>query len=80
MVTMSEALRPDQGVREIDEERDRQDELQEVGEAHTRSSHATSANAAAKNTTVRAIISTSSIRTPCLPSHSKARTAGVKDS
>jgi hypothetical protein len=76
---MSEALRPDQGVGEIDKERDRKDELQDVGEAHTRSSHATNANAAAKNTTVIEIISTSSIRTPCLPSHRKARTASVKD-
>jgi hypothetical protein len=58
---MSEALRPDQGVGEIDEKRDRQDELQDVGEAHTRSSHATNANAAAKNTIVMAIISTSSM-------------------
>ena len=61
MVTMSEALRPDQRVGEVDEERDRQDELQDVGEAHTRSSHAINANDAAKNTTVRAIISTSSM-------------------
>jgi len=61
MVTMSEALGSDQGIREVDEERDRQDELQEVGEAHTRSSHAINANAAAKNTTVTAIISASSM-------------------
>jgi hypothetical protein len=67
MVTMSEALRPDQGVPEIDQERDRQDELENVGEAHTRSSHATNANAAAKNTTVRAIISTSSMSALLLP-------------
>jgi len=79
MVTMSEAFRPDERVREVHEQRHREDELEDVGEAHTRSSHTTSANAATKNTTVRAIINRSSIRTPCLPSHRKARTAGVKD-
>ncbi len=44
-----------QDVGEVDEEGDRQDQLQHVGEAHIRASHAVKANAAAKKITVNTI-------------------------
>ena len=46
---------------------DREDQLEDVGDAHMRSSHRSSANNSAKNTAVIATISTSSIPNPLSP-------------
>ncbi len=51
----------DQDVDEIDEERDREHELQGVGEVHMRSSQAANANIAAIATTIVRTITTSAI-------------------
>src|SRR5581483_6591828 len=61
---MSEPLGPNQHVREVDEERNRQDEFKDVGEPHIRSIHTTRAKPNTKNATVTASITRSAITTP----------------
>jgi hypothetical protein len=51
----------DQDVHEIDEKRDREHELEGVGEVHIRSSQAAKANIAAIETTIVRINTTSAI-------------------
>jgi len=67
MVTISEALRSDQGIAQVGEQGDGEDELEDVGERHMRSSPHTNAAIAPNATTVRTTISTSSIAgsSPC---------------
>jgi hypothetical protein len=59
MVVTSEALRTDQGDREVDQKGHRYDQLEDVGEGHTRSNHAAKSAARAKNPIISNTISTS---------------------
>jgi hypothetical protein len=58
-VGTSETLRTDQGEHEVDEQPDRHDQLEDVGERHTRSSQRTKSAAIAKNPTISTTMSTS---------------------
>jgi hypothetical protein len=69
----------DQDVHEIDEQRDREHELQGVGEVHIRSSQAAKANIAAIETTIVNTITRSAIRlAPPLAVDSKRRFGCVR--
>ena len=59
IVVTSEPLRTDQRDREVDEQRDRDDQLEDVGETHTWSSQTTNAAASRKKPTISTTITRS---------------------
>src|SRR5262249_49071016 len=63
-IVTSESLRTDQGDHQVDQQPDRDDQLEDVGERHTRSSHAAKRAARTKNPTIRTTISTSVTSSP----------------
>jgi hypothetical protein len=60
----SELLGTDQDIDQIDEHREREDELEDVGDAHMRSSHAAKANMPAKKTIASAMTVISTMHRP----------------
>src|SRR6266545_5123294 len=75
--TRLEPLRPDQHVPQVDEQGDRQDQFENIRDAHIRSNHLTVAKKSAKYATEIRTITTSGTSSP-LRSHPPTLGAGSK--